>query len=141
MAAASEAGRRRVESRDDPWIRNQKLFPYMLSLCLIGQNSVIWSPRYKGLCGEVSAACVVIPKEIRVLLKRDARECLMGQQPSVAASASHLMSWEFSCSSVNNSFLFWSGFFSFHQACPACLRVWEFLGNIPRDKEKLRRGS
>lgn len=55
--------------------------------------------------GEVSAARTVVPKGIRVLLEREARECLMGEQPSVAVSASHLISWKLSCSSGNNSFL------------------------------------
>lgn len=37
--------------------------------------------------GEVSAAHTAIPEKIRVLLEREARERLTGEQPSLAVSA------------------------------------------------------
>lgn len=46
--------------------------------------------------GKALAGHIAIPKEIRVLLDREKRECLMGQQPLVSVSASHFISLKLS---------------------------------------------
>lgn len=107
MAAASEAGRNREGERGrNLYFRKAKAFSEMLSLGLIGQNSVTRLPSCKDSVGEVLAGHIAICDEIKILLERKTRECLMGKQPSVSVSASHLISLKLNYSSGNNSSLF-----------------------------------
>lgn len=95
--AASEAGRgREGESGAAPVSGKQKLVLKHSASVLSARTPPRGHLAVRDSVGEVLAGQGSVPKEIRVLLEGETRECLMGKQPSVSVSASHSISLKLS---------------------------------------------